>query len=226
MRKPRIVDFYCCGGGASQGYHLAGFDVVGVDNEPQPNYPFDFAQRDALEALTDTRFMAQFDAAHGSPPCQDHSETLKLSRGHGTGWLLAATRDKFIAWGRPWVLENVRGSQLPEQEDLFGAHGLTLCGCMFPELRGQLYEDRLFETSFPVTQPRHVKHLWAQTKMGRRPRPGECMQVTGHFSDVAEARRRMQLPWLTRDQLAQAIPPVYTRFVGEQLLAHLAVVAA
>jgi len=212
--------------------------VVGVDVEPHPNYPFEFVLGDALKVIdrlagggvivgtNHAWTLGDFDAVHASPPCQDHSETKVLGRGHGTGWLLAATRAKIPALGLPWVIENVQGSSVAEQDDLFGANGLTLCGCMFPELRGLLYEDRLFETSFGIAQPRHVKHLWPQTKMGRPPRAGECMQVTGHFSDVEEARRRMGCPWMTRDELAQAIPPVYTRHIGERLLEHLSERAA
>jgi hypothetical protein len=79
------------------------------------------------------------------------------------------------------------------------------------------YEDRLFETSFPVPQPPHVRHIWPQTKMGRPPRSGECMQITGHFSGVPEGRRRMGCEWMTQDGLAQAIAPVYTEYIGRQL---------
>src|SRR6185437_3744506 len=101
--------------------------------------------------------------------------------------------------------------------DLFGAHGLELCGCMFPDLRGLLYESRLFETSFPVVPLPHRLHEWPQTKMGRPPKPGECMQVTGHFSGVPEAQRRMGADWMTQGELAQAIPPAYTEHIGRQM---------
>lgn len=92
---------------------------------------------------------------------------------------------------------------------------------MFPELRGRVYENRLLETSFPIPQPSHVKHVWPQNKMGRVVKPGECMQITGHFSGVPEAQRRMGAEWMTGDGLAQAIPPRYTEYVGEHLLSAL-----
>lgn len=222
MTRPRLLDLFCCQGGAAKGYDDAGFDIVGVDNEPQPRYPYEFRQADALAVLADREFLAQFDAVHASPPCQDHSATKVLGGGHGTGWLLAATLDAVRDLPMPWVVENVVGSALPSQGDLFGSNGLTLCGCMFPELRGLLYEDRVFETSFPIGQPRHALHQWAQTKMGRPPKPGECMQLTGHFTDPDEGRRRMGARWMNRDGLAQAIPPPYTRFIGGRLLEHLA----
>jgi DNA (cytosine-5)-methyltransferase 1 len=222
MSRPLLLDLFCGQGGASAGYVRAGFDVVGVDARPMPRYPFPFIEHDALELLdswlrgeTNYGYMLDdFAAAHASPPCQDHSETLVLGGGHGTGWMLAATLDRLRGSGIPWVVENVDGAALARQDDLFGANGLELCGCMFPDLRGLLYENRLFETSFPVPQLPHVKHLWPQTKMGRPPRPGECMQVTGHFTDADEGRRRMAAQWMTRDGLAQAIPPAYSEYLG------------
>ncbi len=237
MSRPRLLDLFCGQGGAAAGYHRAGFDVVGVDIEPQPRYPFEFVQADALSVLRSmTDYPAfsgemwrpgYFDAIHASPPCQDHSGTRDLGGGsHGTGWMLMAARDLLIAAGLPWVLENVATAPLPRQDDLFGSNGLTLCGCMFPGLRGLLYEDRVFETSFAVPQPSHVLHQWPQTKMGRPPKPGECMQLTGHFSGVPEGRRRMGAAWMTQDGLAQAIPPAYTEHIGLQLRQHLEEAAA
>ena len=229
--RPRLLDLFCCQGGAAMGYDRAGFEVIGVDIEPQPRYPFEFIQADAIEVLRTGRIdgrlrVADFDAGHASPPCQDHSETKDFGGDHGTGWMLGATLKLFPRYSFPWVVENVVGSPLPCQADLFGSNGLTLCGCMFPELRGLLYEDRLFETSFAIPQPGHVLHQWAQTKMGRRPVPGECMQLTGHFSDAEEGRRRMRVPWMNRDGVAQAIPPAFTEFIGARLLEHLASEAA
>ena len=228
MSQPVLFDLFCCQGGAGMGYHRAGFRVIGVDVEPQPRYPFEFVRADALQVLEYVADRAEpwpgapYPAAvHASPPCQDHSSTKIIGGDHGTGWMLAATRERLLRAGVPWVIENVQGAPLPAQPDLFGANGLSLCGCMFPELRGLIYEDRLFGTSFPVPQPPHRLHAWPQTKMGRPPRAGECMQVTGHFSDVLEARRRMGIDWMTRDGLAQAIPPAYTEYIGLQLMERL-----
>ena len=230
--RPRLLDLFSGQGGASKGYHDAGFEVVGVDIEPQPRYPYEFHQADAMEVLRtgwidgDLPVVGFFDAIHASPPCQDHSPTRDFGGDHGTGWMLAAALELLAGWPLPWVVENVADSPLPRQADLFGANGLTLCGCMFPELRGLLYEDRLFETSFAIPQPGHVLHQWPQTKMGRPPKLGECMQLTGHFADAEEGRRRMGAPWMNRDGVAQAIPPAFTAFIGAQLLKHLASEAA
>ena len=172
-----------------------------------------------LTVEEDHSFVAWGFAVHN---CQDHSATRDFGGDHGTGWMLAATLELLPGFSLPWVVENVKTAPLARQDDLFGATGLELCGCMFPELRGLLYEARLFQTSFGVPQPRHVRHIWPQTKMGRPPKPGECMQLTGHFSDVPEGRRRMRLPWMTQAELAQAIHPAYTELVGRALLEHLA----
>jgi len=220
VSRPRLLDLFCGAGGAAMGYHQAGFDVVGVDVAPQPRYPFGFHQADAMTYPLDG-----FHVIHASPPCQDHSTTKDLGARHGTGWMLAATRDRLAALNIPWVVENVKTAPLARQADLFGAHGLELCGCMFPQLRGLLYEARLFETSHGIPQPPHYLHKWSQTKMGRPPQPGECMQVTGHFSDVPEAQRRMSIAWMTQGELAQAIPPAYTEYIGRQMLAALEVTA-
>ena len=214
--RPRALDLFCCEGGAGYGYHLAGFDVTGVDNRPQPRYPFTFVQADAMTYPLDG-----FDAIHASPPCQDHSTTKDFGGDHGTGWMLAATLQRLRGLPVPWVVENVKTAPLARQSDLFGDHGLQLCGCMFPALRGLLYEARLFQTSLSIPQPEHVRHIWPQTKMGRPPKPGECMQITGHFSDVPEGRRRMGMAWGTQASLAQAIPPAYTEYIGRQLIEHL-----
>lgn len=214
--QPRLLDLFCCQGGAAAGYARAGLRVTGVDIKPQPRYPFPFVQADAMTFPLDG-----FDAAHASPPCQDHSVTQTLGGDHGTGWLLNATLERFKAADIPWVVENVDGAPLARQDDLFGGYGVELCGCMFPELRGLVYENRLFETSFPIPQPSHVKHVWPLNDMGRPVKPGECMHITGHFTDAAEGRRRMGAPWMTRDGLAQAIPPAFTEYVGAHLLAAL-----
>lgn len=216
-----LLDLFCKAGGAAKGYHDAGFGVVGVDIEPQPRYPFRFVQADAMTFPLDG-----FDAIHASPPCQDHSTTRDFGGAHGTGWMLAATLDRFRGLTVPWVVENVKTAPLARQGDLFGDHGLRLCGCMFGRTRGLLYEERVFQTSLSLPQPDHVRHVWPQTKMGRPPRPGECMQLTGHFSDVPEGQRRMGLPWMTQGELAQAILPDFTAFIGGYLREHLSERAA
>ncbi len=214
--RPRLLDLFCGAGGAAVGYHRAGFDVVGVDISPQPRYPFEFHEADALTYPLDG-----FDAIHASPPCQDHMQTPH--RKHGTGWMLAATQDRLTAQPAPWVIENVPGALMRAD--------YILCGCLFGLSlpgpgRGQLVRERWFETSwhgFQLRPPCHhsgpaisvVGHgapTWVRSKLGRNP-------------TIAEYRALMAIDWMNRDELSQAIPPAYTEYIGTRLLEHLAAAA-
>jgi DNA (cytosine-5)-methyltransferase 1 len=205
-RKPRVLDLFCKAGGAGFGYDLAGFDVVGVDHEPQPHYPFEFILADAL-----TFPLHGFDLIHASPVCKGYSATAVLNDVEHPRQV-EAVRQRLAASRIPYVIENVDGAPLRDP--------VVLCGAMFAGLR--TYRHRLFEASFPVPQPPEPVHAAPLAKMGRPVRPGEWIQVVGHFSDVAAARTAMGIPWMTRDELAQAIPPAYTRHVGLAALAWLA----
>lgn len=207
MGKPRLLDLFCCAGGAGMGYHQAGFEVVGVDIEPQPRYPFPFIQADALSL--DQRFLAWFDAIHASPPCQCHSLAQRI-QGNDHPDLVAPVRRRLIEAGRPYVIENVEGAPLVDP--------VTLCGAMFG-LR--TYRHRLFETSFALTAPTHPEHSAPLRKMGRPVGEHEFMHVVGNFSGVALGREIMGMPWAARNELSEAIPPAYTRFIGEQLMARI-----
>jgi DNA (cytosine-5)-methyltransferase 1 len=194
------------------GYHLAGFDVVGVDVKAQPRYPFAFVQSDALEYVAEHG--REFDAIHASPPCQAHSNAQKI-RGNDHPDLVAPTRAALSVTGRPWIIENVLGAPL--------INPTLLCGTMFGL---NVYRHRLFETSFPVPLILHPAHHAQPVKMGRRVKAGDVIQVVGNFTDVAYARAAMGIDWMTRDGLSQAIPPAYTEFLGRQLLAVVQRLAA
>ena len=206
--RPRLLDLFCCAGGAGMGYHRAGFNVVGVDIEPQPRYPFEFHEGDALEYLA--AHGHEFDAIHASPPCQGYSNTQRIMQ-NSHPLLIGDVRDALQAAGKPYVIENVVGAPLLDPVQLVGT--MFSLGTMRP---------RLFECSFPVpfllAPPAHTKH----TKMGRRPKAGEFMHVVGHFSDVRAAQLAMGIDWMTGDELREAIPPAYTEFIGRHLLAQLA----
>lgn len=210
MARPRLLDLYCKAGGAAKGYADAGFDVVGVDIEPQPRYPFAFIQADVM--ALDPRFLQFFDAIHASPPCQAHSNAQRIQRREHPD-LIAPTRRMLRASGAPYIIENVEGAPLIDP--------VVLCGAQAP-LHLKLYRHRAFEVSFPVRRPAHFAHVAPQTKMGRPPQDGEFMHVVGNFSGVERAREVMGIDWMTRDELREAIPPAYTEYLGKQLLAHLA----
>jgi DNA (cytosine-5)-methyltransferase 1 len=214
VTRPRLLDLFCGAGGAAMGYHRAGFDVVGVDKEPQPRYPFNFIQADALEYAA--YHGHTFDAIHASPPCQRKSQMTNCRPGLAATYpnLIAPTRMILQAVGRPYVIENVPGSDVYPD--------LTLCGHMFGL---KLYRHRLFETSVSMWPKHHPRHLTPASKAGHW-RPGTIISVSGHVSPIALAREAMGIDWMNRDELAEAIPPDYTQFIGEQLATHLTEAAA
>jgi DNA (cytosine-5)-methyltransferase 1 len=190
------------------GYHQAGFDVVGVDIDSQTRYPFEFHQADALKYLLEHH--EEFDAFHASPPCQAFSLAQRI-QGNDHPDFVTATRAAFELIGKPWVIENVPGSPLRDP--------VTYCGAAFPELR--VYRHRLFESNIQLIPPAHAPHTAPLTKMGRRLQDGHFMHVVGNFNGAQDARHAMGIPWMTRDELREAIPPAYTEHIGRQLIAHL-----
>ncbi len=204
----RLLDLYCKQGGAAEGYHRAGFEVVGVDIEPQPRYPFEFIQADALTVPLDG-----FDAIHASPVCKGHTP-LRVLWGREWPDLITPTRLRLAAAGVPWVIENV--PHAPMRADLI------LCGCMFGL---NLKRHRWFEASWPLSPfpPFACGHEW----QGGRPvgvyghTGGGGTSSGNHGFTKAQWVEAMGIDWMTRDGLAQAIPPAYTEWIGRQLIAHL-----
>lgn len=205
---PTCLDLYCKAGGAGMGYARAGFDVTGVDIEPQSRYPFTFIQADALEYVE--AHGHEYDFIHASPPCQAFT-SLQGRWGREYPDLISATRAALIATGKPYVIENVAGAPLENP--------LMLCGSMFGL---KVIRHRLFETNpliwFPPGACSHPKGA-----VGRRGHLGdrEWMTVTGHFSDIKKASAAMGIDWMTQRELAQAIPPAYTQWLGVEILATL-----
>lgn len=214
MSRPRLLDLFCGAGGAAMGYHRAGFDVVGVDNRPQPRYPFDVVQADAMDCINNfcNHFaLSDFRAIHASPPCQAYSQITK-TQGDPAGHpdLLAPTRDALKALGLPWVIENV--PRAPMRPDY------RLCGCMFGL---GVKRERWFETSwrgFDLRPPcRHLVPAIGVYGYGG-PR-GSSGRFSGRLDKWREA---MGIDWMDHgEQLAQAIPPAYTEHIGRALLGHL-----
>lgn len=220
--KPRLLDLFCGAGGASMGYQRAGFEVVGVDIRPQPNYPFKFHQWDALEFLqaviesNDDDSRLEFDAIHASPPCQ--AFTAYRRKGHGVGDsasnLIAQTRELLRATGRPYVIENVPGAPLRDP--------VLLCGSQFVL---DVQRHRLFETNWdlePHWCPCRHK-LWADDRYpGATNRNGRRTVEIGVWRIPLEVQREaMDITWMTLEELSEAIPPAYTEFIGHQLMQHV-----
>jgi DNA (cytosine-5)-methyltransferase 1 len=203
--SPRLLDLFCGAGGAAMGYHRAGFEVVGVDIAAQPHYPFEFHQADALTFPLDG-----FDAIHASPPCQAYSSATKAwGRTADHPDLYSATRERLLAQGAPWVIENVIGAPCH--------HGVVLCGSMFGL---GVQRHRSFESSELMLLDRSCRHS------------GRSLTVTGHSPYWWDQGRRTQaasediaaamgIDWMNRREIVQAIPPAFTTWIGTQLLAAL-----
>ncbi len=236
MTRPRLLDLYCGAGGAGMGYHLAGFDVVGVDIAPQPNYPFEFIQEDALRVLDHMArhwagkgeawaFGHRFDAIHASPPCQHYSIANNIHGRSDHPDLLPATRDRLTAWGGPWVIENVPGAPM--------RNWVVMCG---RALGLGVKRHRWFESNTallvppcPHGHPGDWVSVFGHTVLsrghvtGKAKGGGNTIKRTHLGTDVG--REAMGIDWMNRDELSEAIPPAYTEWLGTQLIEHLAAAA-
>ncbi len=215
----RALDLFCGAGGASMGLHRAGFEVVGVDIKPQPRYPFEFVQADAM-----TYPLEGFDFIWASPPCQAFTalRTMKNARPHPD--LLTPMRERLIASGIPYVIENVPGAPM--------FHPLTiLCGTMFGlgslDGKGELQRHRIFEHSFPlglVPKCRHgevVIGCYGGHARDRRRAVTVTSKGGGYNANkgrpsfgLAAAREAMGIDWMNSYELSQAIPPAYSEYIA------------
>lgn len=215
MSRPRLLDLFCGAGGAAMGYHRAGFDVVGVDIRPQPQYPFEFHQRD-VTAMRPWA-VSGFAAAHASPPCQAYS-TMSNRWGSDSRALIAETRHLLDRIGVPWVLENVPGARRHLVDPV------RLTGEMFGL---GVHRPRLFETNWLLMgcppPPRQTdaaavygkndqRRLWTRTDGGSL-----------YAATLERGRAAMGVDWMGWDELREAIPPAYTEFIGHQLQAFVEV---
>jgi DNA (cytosine-5)-methyltransferase 1 len=213
MTRPLLLDLFCGAGGAATGYHQAGFDVIGVDNRPQPHYPFEFQQGDALEFA---EYTTGFDAIHASPPCQHHTTLAKGNNNNQADHpdLIAETRRLLHASRLHYVIENVPSAPLHCP--------ITLCGEMFGL---DVIRHRLFETNTFMWQPPHLPHRGrvAGYRHGEN-FDGPYFAVYGDGGGkgtLADWQQAMGIDWMTKPELAEAIPPAYTHYIGTQLLEQM-----
>ena len=229
----RLLDLFCGAGGCSVGYHRAGFtEIVGVDNRPMPRYPFTFVQGDALELLGcllrggyvkpslnegPTLYLADFDAIHASPPCQEYChirKSLYPDRTHPD--LVGPVRSLLTAQGVPWVIENVPGAPLLSP--------VMLCGSMF---KLDVRRHRLFESNVMLMSMSclHAAQKPRFRSLDRRQKSmARVVGVHGSTNYKGELelwKRAMAIDWMSRRELSQAIPPAYTEFIGRQLIAAI-----
>lgn len=203
----KLLDLFCGAGGCSVGYHRAGFEVVGVDIKPQPHYPYTFIQADAL-----TFPLIGFDAVHASPPCQKYSSLANLNKGKKYPDLVEPVRKKLKKSGLYYVIENVFNAPL--------VNTFVLCGSMFG-LR--VKRHRKFECNFFVMTP--TCNHWGKTAPRgtfNNLKKHDFITCAGNGFSKRDGAVAMGIDWnMTREEMAEAIPPIYTEFIGNQLLPYL-----
>ncbi len=199
----KVLDLCCGAGGCSMGYDWAGFKVVGVDINPQKHYPFEFIQDDALNYLV-CGDLSEFDLIHAFPPCQQYSKASAPHRAAGKCYpdIIKQIRSLLIRSDKPFVIENVEGAPLYRP--------VMLCGTMF-DLK--VIRHRLFESNFYIKPPGRCNHNGTV-------KDGDYFTVCGNGSGKDRATVKvwsdaMDIHWMTRKELTQAIPPAYTRYIGE-----------
>lgn len=211
-----LFDLYCGGGGASFGYSLAGWQVVGVDKRSQPRYPFPMIKADAREVIQEGWF-SQIRAVHASPPCKVHTQLKHLRDAQGLEASdpdhLEETRELLDEWGGLYILENVPNA--PMRIDA------VLCGTQFDLSWGgrQLQRHRIFEANFKIRRSgcRHKGTPWGiYGRLNHEIPNGGATPPT-----LDAARALMGISWLNWKELKEALPPVYTRHLGEQMMNQL-----
>jgi len=208
----RVLDLFCGAGGAGMGYHQAGFEVVGVDINPQPNYPFEFHQADAM-----TYPIEGFDLIHASPPCQAYSQSVRSTdskwvptRGKLEPKLIGGIRERIKH--QPYVIENVLGA-VPYMDNPVMLCGLTL-GLVIPR-------HRFFESNFNIEEFPHEGHKGYAKKYARENNiEYRDMTVTGkgrHAGTSDRWKSFMGIDWyMTQPEIVESLPPAYSKYIGEQ----------
>lgn len=221
--RPRLLDLYCCQGGGARGYWLNGFEILGVDKDPQPLYPYPFIQMDVFELLDAPWFdLSAFSGVHASPPCQ-FATRYGNNRAHVRDDhpnLIPATREALEATGLPYVIENVEDAR----EHLLDP--VQICGT---GLGVRVRRHRLFETNWPLEgvacdHGRFTERIFPGSS--NRPNGRTVMNVGEYRVPLETQREVMQMPWSDLYGISQAIPPPYTKHIGAQLLDYLALEAA
>ena len=208
----RLLDIFCGAGGASKGYEMAGFDVTGIDLKSGKRYPFTYIKKD-FKTLT-VEDLQDYDLIHASPPCQTFSITknLRIAQNKKTDKedLLDVTRQLLIDSGKPYVLENVPGAPL--------RNPIQLCGSVF---NLQVRRHRLFESNMPL-KGSGCDHKQQGRPVGIYGSLNDKIPGGGQTAQTIEiARQAMGINWMIWTELVEAIPPMYTEFIGKQVMTYL-----
>lgn len=239
--RPKLLDLFSGAGGAAMGYYRAGFDVIGVDLKPQPHYPFEFIQADALDYVATNGW--RYDAIHASPPCQVHSTITPNKSKHLD--LIPVTRYWLETLGLPYIIENVGGARKALRNPFM------LCGSQF---NLKVYRHRLFESNVMVLVPHHQPHRDKGCNAGHTISKNGFISIAGNFETMRQwneeskrphvynkiayekrfimlvghwtcaldyAKFAMGVDWMNKTEITQAIPPAYTEWIGRQLIQYV-----
>jgi len=206
--RPLLLDLFCGAGGAAMGYHRAGFVVTGVDIRPQPNYPFEFIQADAMDFMD---LLDGYDAIHASPPCQ-HWTAYRRRPNHIPEYpnLIGVVRDGIVASGLPYVIENIPGARSELRNPI------QLCGSSFGL---DVRRHRLFESNVAMLAP-PCDHSWQTPRFPQatnRKNLRRTVEVGVYRIPLAVQQKAMEIDWMKLDELSEAIPPAYTEWIGAAL---------
>jgi DNA (cytosine-5)-methyltransferase 1 len=211
----RILDLFCGAGGAAMGLHRAWpqAEITGVDIIPQPRYPFRFIQADAMSFP-----LEGFDFIWASPPCQRYA---RIGAVHGNREkhpdLIEPVRAALESSGIPWVLENVPDSKME--------NAVTLCGSMFglgaagalDGIPRQLRRHRLFRASFSISPPA-CTHQGEPIGVYGRGGPQRAGRNRGYMGGKREREEAMEINWMERKELSNAIPPAYSEYIARAFM--------
>lgn len=238
--RPRLLDLFSCAGGMGMGYYQAGFEVVGVDIAPQPNYPFEFHQGDALDVLrrliagdgikfrrgdeTRLMYLIDFAAIHASPPCQAYLNLGAVNRALGREYdwpdLIGPTRELLIASGKPYVIENVQDAR----KELVDPVRICGTGLGLPLRRHRLFESNMPLVGIACDHKRFSeKKYWTGRMPNGKRTLSTVVQVYGNAGGRDEWPAAMGIDWMTPKEMTEAVPPAYAEHIGLQLLEELAV---
>lgn len=224
----KLLELFCGAMGSGEGYARAGFDVTGVDIDPHPDAPHRVIEADALQVLTETAFLRQFDVIHAGPPCQGYTTMSNRWRGAGGKAdshpdLISWVRIGLQAWGGPYVIENVPGARSEMGKVVRLRGGMFGLGVDRP---------RLFEINVPTSPPPPAVKVteplgvYGKHHDGRRLFTRKDGSIQRAAKSLEEARAAMGIDWMSWDDLREAVPPAYTEWLGAQLIAHLEAIAA
>ena len=218
--KPKLLDLFCCAGGGAYGYARAGFDITGVDIKDQPNYPYKFIKTDAVEYLRDHGH--EYDVIHASPPCQKHTKAQQLAKARNGGVypehpdFIQPIRELLVELGKPYIIENVQGAPLIDPLPLYGS-----------QFNLKTQRCRLFESNLQLSPPEKQNQKMKTPAAGNGLGDDGSISICGSGGVRGLNAKQIKLywgfalggiDWMSRQEMAECIPPAYTEFIGKQAI--------